>query len=126
MALKFPSRSFRVGTIKDSIYSISSMAEYIQDSGKAIVQDLGPSPDGKSYYEWRIFPKNGMPPFAIYDYKLGLNPGDEDNFEEEFEFSVGGTSEEALESAKKLGFNVVSDLDEEFVRQMKYKAGIIK
>ena len=109
MALKFPSRSFRVGTIKDSIYSISSMAEYIQDSGKAIVQDLGPSPDGKSYYEWRIIPKNGMEPFAIYDYKFGVDPGDEDNFEEEFEFSIGGASKAAADSAKAFGFNVVSE-----------------
>lgn len=126
MALKFPINTFRVGTIEDSIYGITNTIESIQNSDEAIVQDLGSSPDGKSYYEWRIFPKNGMPPFAIYDYKLGLDPGDEDNFEEEFGFSVGGTSKAALESAKKLGFNVVSDLDEEFVRQMKYKAGIIK
>jgi hypothetical protein len=126
MALKFPINTFRVGTIEDSIYGITNTIESIQNSDEAIVQDLGSSPDGKSYYEWRIFPKNEMPPFAIYDYKLGLDPGDEDNFEEEFGFSVGGTSKAALESAKKLGFNVVSDLDEEFVRQMKYKAGIIK
>jgi hypothetical protein len=109
MALKFPSRSFRVGTIKDSVYSISSTVEYIQDSGKAIVQDLGASPDGKSYYEWRIIPKNGMEPFAIYDYKLGVDPGDQDNFEEEFEFSIGGASKEAEDSAKAFGFNVVSE-----------------
>jgi hypothetical protein len=109
MALKFPSPSFRVGTIKDSVYSLSSAIEYIEDSGKAIVQDLGSSPDGKSYYEWRIIPKNGMAPFAIYDYKLGVDPGDEDNFEEEFEFSIGGDSQDAVNSAKVFGFNVSPD-----------------
>jgi hypothetical protein len=109
MALKFPSPSFRVGTIKDSVYSLSSAIEYIEDSGKAIVQDLGSSPDGKSYYEWRIIPKNGMAPFAIYDYKLGVDPGDEDNFEEEFEFSIGGDSQDAVNSAKVFGFNVAPD-----------------
>ena len=109
MALKFPSRSFRVGTVKDSVYSISSTVEYIQDSGKAIVQDLGPSPDGKSYYEWRIIPKNGMEPFAIYDYKFGVDPGDQDNYEEDFEFSIGGASKEAADSAEAFGFNVVSE-----------------
>ena len=109
MALKFPSQSFRVGTVKDSVYSISSTVEYIQDSGKAIVQDLGPSSDGKSYYEWRIIPKNGMEPFAIYDYKFGVDPGDEDNFEEDFEFSIGGASKAAADSAEAFGFNVVSE-----------------
>jgi hypothetical protein len=139
MALKFPDRSHRVGTIKDSVYSISSTAEYVKDSGKAIVQDLGPSSDGKSNYEWRIIPKNGMEPFAIYDYRFGLDPGDEDNFEEEFEFSIGGQNPQAVESAKAFGFSVVpnqtmeakdemnkEDLNEAFIRQMKYKAGIIK
>jgi hypothetical protein len=139
MALKFPDRSHRVGTIKDSIYSISSTAEYIKDSGKAIVQDLGPSSDGKSNYEWRIIPKNGMEPFAIYDYRFGLDPGDEDNFQEEFEFSIGGQNPQAVESAKAFGFSVVpnqtmeakdemnkEDLNEAFIRQMQYKAGIIK
>ena len=48
MALKFPNQSHRVGTIKDSVYSISSIAEYIKDSGKATVQSFGPSSDGKS------------------------------------------------------------------------------
>jgi hypothetical protein len=139
MVLKFPNRSHRVGTIKDSIYSISSTVEYIKDSGKAIVQDLGPSSDGKSNYEWRIIPKNGMEPFAIYDYKFELDPGDEDNFQEEFEFSIGGQNPQAVESAKAFGFSVVpnqtmeakdemnkEDLNEAFIRQMQYKAGIIK
>jgi hypothetical protein len=144
MALKFPDRSHRVGTLKDSVYSISSTAEYIKDSGKATVQDLGPSSDGKSNYQWRIIPKNGMEPFAIYDYKFGLDPGDEDNFQEEFEFSIGGQNPQAVESAKAFGFSVVPDqtmeayhigndnkmvskeLEESFVRQMQYKAGIIK
>jgi len=144
MALKFPNQSHRVGTIKDSVYSISSIAEYIKDSGKATVQSFGPSSDGKSNYEWRIIPKNGMEPFAVYDYKFGLDPGDEDNFQEEFEFSIGGQNPQAVESAKAFGFSVVPDqtmeayhigndnemvskeLEESFVRQMKYKAGIIK
>ena len=113
MALQFPPRSFRVGTIKDSFYSILSTIEYLEQAGRIHYQELGASPDGKVTNEFRIFPTNGMEPFAIYDYKLGVDPSDEDNFEEEFEFSIGGASKDAEESARKLGFEVVSESMEE-------------
>ena len=113
MALEFPKTSFRVGTIKDSFYSILSTIEYLEQNGRIEYQELGASPDGKVTNEFRIFPTNGMAPFAIYDYKFGFDPSDEDNFEEEFEFSIGGASSEAEKSAKKLGFEVVSESMEE-------------
>lgn len=126
MALKFPSRTFRVGTIRDSIYGIQNHIDYLEQEGKIKYNSLGASPDGKTTNEYRIFPTDGSAPFTIYDYKLGLDPSDEDNYQEEFEFSIGGTGQESEDSAKELGFSVVEGLDEEFVRQMKYKAGIIK
>ena len=113
MDLKFPPRSFRVGTIKDSIYSIMSTIEYLEQDGRIQYKELGPSPDGKVTNEFHIFPTNGMAPFAIYDYKFGFDPSDEDNYEEEFEFSIGGASKDAEESARKLGFEVVSKSMEE-------------
>jgi hypothetical protein len=113
MDLKFPHPSFRVGTIKDSIYSIMSTIEYLEQDGRIRYKELGPSPDGKVTNEFHIFPTNGMAPFAIYDYKLGVDPSDEDNYEEEFEFSIGGASKDAEESARKLGFEVVSESMEE-------------
>ena len=108
MALKFPHPSFRVGTIEDSIYSIVSTIEYLEQDGRIQYKELGPSSDGKVNIEFHIFPTNGMAPFSIYDYKFGLDPSDEDNFEEEFTFSIGGASKDAEESAKQLGFEVVS------------------
>jgi hypothetical protein len=113
MDLKFPRPSFRVGTIKDSIYSIMSTIEYLEQDGRIQYKELGPSPDGKVTNEFHIFPTNGMAPFAIYDYKFGFDPSDEDNYEEEFEFSIGGASKDAEESARKLGFEVVSKSMEE-------------
>ena len=116
MALKFPHPSFRVGTIEDSIYSIVSTIEYLEQDGRIQYKELGPSSDGKVTNEFHIFPTNGMAPFSIYDYKFGLDPSDEDNFEKEFTFSIGGASKDAEESAKKLGFEVVSYNMEEAYR----------
>jgi hypothetical protein len=113
MDLKFPTPSFRVGTIRDSIYSIVSTIEYLEQDGKIRYKELGPSSDGKVNNEFRIFPTNEMAPFSIYDYKLGLDPSDVDNYEENFEFSIGGASKDAEESARKLGFEVVSESMEE-------------
>ena len=113
MDLKFPTPSFRVGTIRDSIYSIVSTIEYLEQDGKIRYKELGSSPDGKVTNEFHIFPTNGMAPFAIYDYKFGFDPNDEDNYEEEYEFSIGGASKDAEESARKLGFEVVSESMEE-------------
>ena len=113
MDLKFPTPSFRVGTIRDSIYSIVSTIEYLEQDGRIQYKELGSSPDGKVTNEFHIFPTNGMAPFAIYDYKFGFDPSDEDNYEEEYEFSIGGASKDAEESARKLGFEVVSESMEE-------------
>jgi hypothetical protein len=126
MALKFPSNTSRVGTIKDSIYGIKNTIDYLEQEGKIEYKSLGASADGKVTNEYRIFPTDGTPPFTIYDYRFGFDPSDEDHYEEEYNFSIGGIGPESEESAKQLGFEVISDLDEEFIRQMKYKAGIIK
>ena len=92
-----------------------------------------------------------MESFTIYDYKFGFDPSEEEHFMEDYSFSVGGKSQNALKSAKALGFNIAGgdienqtteayhvggnkeiitkedeELNELFVRQMKYKAGIIK
>jgi hypothetical protein len=137
----------RVGTIDDSYYSIKNRIDMLEDEGKIRVKTFGESPDGKVTNEFHIYPNDRMESFTIYDYKFGFDPSDEDNFMEEHPFSVGGKSQNALESAKVLGFNVVDNImenqtnshyvdndeadedarmNEIFVRQMKYKAGIIK
>jgi hypothetical protein len=126
MALKFPKPSSRVGTIKDSIYGIQNTIDSLEQEGKIKYKSLGASGDNKVTNEYQIFPTDGTAPFTIYDYKFGFDPSDQDHYEEEYEFSIGGIGQESEDSAKELGFAVVEGLDEEFVRQMKYKAGIIK
>lgn len=142
----------RVGTIDDSYYSIKNRIDMLEDEGKIRVKTFGESPDGKVTNEFHIYPNDRMESFTIYDYKFGFDPSEEEHFMEEYPFSLGGKSQNALESAKALGFNVVDnnmenqtteayhigngnemiskELEEEmneiFVRQMKYKAGIIK
>ena len=142
----------RVGTIDDSYYSIKNRIDMLEDEGKIRVKTFGESPDGKVTNEFHIYPNDRMESFTIYDYKFGFDPSEEEHFMEEYPFSLGGKSQNALESAKALGFNVVNnnmenqtseayhigngnemiskELEEEmneiFVRQMKYKAGIIK
>ena len=131
MAYKFPVGTSRVGTIEDSYYNIKNRIDELVDEGKIKVEVLGESPDGKVTNEFRIRPNNRMESFTIYDYKFGFDPSDEDHYMEEYSFSIGGRNQNAVESARVLGFNVVdrmskNELDELFVHQMKYKAGIIK
>jgi hypothetical protein len=142
----------RVGTIDDSYYSIKNRIDMLENEGKIRVKTFDESPDGKVTNEFHIYPNDRMESFTIYDYKFGFDPSEEEHFMEDYSFSVGGKSQNALESAKALGFNVVDnnmenqtteayhvgngnemiskELEEEmneiFVRQMKYKAGIIK
>jgi hypothetical protein len=142
----------RVGTIDDSYYSIKNRIDMLEDEGKIRVKTFGESPDGKVTNEFHIYPNDRMESFTIYDYKFGFDPSEEEHFMEDYPFSLGGKSQNALKSAKALGFNVTGgdmenqtseayhigngnemiskELEEEmneiFVRQMKYKAGIIK
>ena len=99
----------RVGTIEDSYYSIKNRIDMLEDEGKIRVKTLGESPDGKVTNEFHIYPNNRMESFTIYDYKFGFDPSDEEHFMEDYSFSVGGKSQNALKAAKALGFNVVSN-----------------
>jgi len=90
----------RVGTIEDSYYSIKNRIDMLEDDGKIRVKTFGESPDGKVTNEFHIYQNNQMDAFTIYDYKFGFDPSDEEHFMEEYSFSVGGKSQNALESAK--------------------------
>lgn len=129
----------RVGTINDSYYSIKNRIDMLEDEGKIEVKTFGESPDGKVTNEFHIFPNNYMDSFTIYDYKFGFDPSEEEHFMEEYPFSVGGRNQNALKSAKALGFDVVSgntmemkdevdetELNEHIKRQWQHRAGIIK
>lgn len=104
----------RGGTVTDSFYSIANIADEIdgQNIGKdtypIYVQRLGASEDGKTTEEISIRYGDGHRDyFTIYDYKFGLDPTDEDNYQKEYPFSLGVPTgnKDALEWAKKLGFN---------------------
>ena len=106
--------SSRGGTVTDSFYSIANIADEIdgQNIGKdtypIYVQRLGASEDGKTTEEISVRYGDGHRDyFTIYDYKFGLDPTDEDNYDEEYSFSLGVPTgnKDALEWAKKLGFN---------------------
>jgi hypothetical protein len=106
--------SSRGGTVTDSFYSIANIADEIdgQNIGKdtypIYVQRLGASEDGKTTEEISVRYGDGHRDyFTIYDYKFGLDPTDEDNYDNEYPFSLGVPTgnTDALEWAKKLGFN---------------------
>jgi len=106
--------SSRGGTVNDSWYSIANRADEIDGENLGIdghpiyTQRLGASEDGKTNDEISVRYGDGHRDyFTIYDYKFGLDPTDEDNFMEEYPFSLGVPTgnKDALEWAKKLGFN---------------------
>ena len=112
----------RGGTIKDSFYNIANIADDIdgQNIGKdtypIYVQRLGPSADEKTYEEFAIRYGEGKDDrFNIYDYKFGVDPTDEDNYQEEYPFSLGipTGNRDAKQWAEKLGFDVSDSMFED-------------
>ena len=106
--------SSKGGTVTDAWYSIANRADEIEgqnigkDTYPIYVQRLGASEDGKTNEEISIRYGDGHRDyFTIYDYKFGLDPTDEDNFDKEYPFSLGVPTgnKDALEWAQKLGFN---------------------
>ena len=102
----------RHGTINISFRDLVDAMETIEKDGDFIVRELpGPSGDGKTNREFEVVfigasrgdNKQEEAGFTVYDYKFGLDPGDIDNYEEEYDFSIGGSNKEAaLKIAKYL------------------------
>jgi hypothetical protein len=112
----------RGGTVKDSFYNIANIADDIdgQNIGKdtypIYVQRLGPSADEKTYEEFAIRYGEGKDDrFNIYDYKFGEDPTGEDNYQEEYPFSLGipTGNRDAKQWAEKLGFDVSDSMFED-------------
>ena len=101
----------RIGTLKISYRDLVDKMDELEKLGKVVVRDRGPSADGKVNREFEVVLKNEAVPggnrqekgFTVYDYKFGFDPGDIDNFEEEYNFSVGGNN---LALAQDLGLDV--------------------
>ena len=105
----------RGGSVDDSWYGIMAIADKIDGENLGIdtypihVQNLGPSADGKTHDEIAVRYGDGHRDyFTIYDYKFGEDPTDEDNYQNEYSFSLGlpTGNQGGKEYAAKLGFNV--------------------
>ena len=102
----------RIGTLNISFRDLLNKMDDLEKSGKVIVRTLsGPSGDGKVNREFEVVALNDAIPggnkqekgFTVYDYKFGFDPGDEEHFDQEYDFSVGGTN---LALAQNLGLDV--------------------
>ena len=89
----------RIGTLKTSYRDLVDIMDKLEKSDKVIVRELpGPSGDGKSNREFEVVDRDSAVAggrkqergFTVYDYKFGFDPGSIDNYEEEYDFSVGG------------------------------------
>ena len=88
----------RIGTLKISYKDLVDKMDELEKSGKVIVREKGSSADGKVNREFEVVDRDSAVPggrkqergFTVYDYKFGFDPGDQDNFTEEYDFSVGG------------------------------------
>ena len=102
----------RIGTLNISFKDLSDKMDDLDRSGDVLVRRLeGPSGDGKVNREFEVVAlKDAIPGgnkqeegFTVYDYKFGFDPGDEEHFDQEYDFSVGGTN---LALAQDLGLDV--------------------
>ena len=118
----------RIGTLNISFRDLLNKMDDLEKSGKVIVRTLsGPSGDGKVNREFEVVAlKDAIPGgnkqeegFTVYDYKFGFDPGSEEHFMEEYDFSVGGNdlklAMELIDGVKPFGIglneeNVIKDL----------------
>ena len=88
----------RIGTLRISYKDLVDKMDELEKSGKVIVREKGSSADGKVNREFEVVDRDSAVPggrkqergFTVYDYKFGFDPGSEDKFIEEYDFSVGG------------------------------------
>ena len=89
----------RIGTLNISFKDLQDKMDDLENSGKVIVRTLpGPSGDGKVNREFEVVDRDSAVPgggkqergFTVYDYKFGFDPGSQDHFDQEYNFSVGG------------------------------------
>ena len=118
----------RIGTLNISFRDLLDKMDDLEKSGKVIVRTLsGPSGDGKVNREFEVVDRDSAVPggnkqergFTVYDYKFGFDPGSEEHFMEEYDFSVGGNdlklAMELIDGVKPFGIglneeNVIKDL----------------
>ena len=90
----------RHGTINISYRDLQDAMDKIEAEGDFVVRELpGPSGDGKTNREFEVVyignvRKSGKEEggFTVYDYKFGFDPGSQEHFDEEYDFSIGGNN----------------------------------
>ena len=109
----------RIGTLNISFKDLQDKMDDLENSGKVIVRTLpGPSGDGKVNREFEVVDRDSAVPgggkqergFTVYDYKFGFDPGSQDHFDQEYNFSVGGND---LKLAMELIDGVEAGISEE-------------
>ena len=112
----------RIGTLKISYKDLLDKMDDLEKSGKVIVRSLsGPSGDGKVNREFEVVDRDSAVPggnkqergFTVYDYKFGFDPGSEEHFMEEYDFSVGGNdlklAMELIDGVEEYGISIRED-----------------
>ncbi len=113
----------KIGTLNISFKELSDKMEDIEMGGDYIVRRLeGPSGDGKVNREFEVVDREDVVEdgdkqekgFTVYDYKFGFDPGDQDHYMDEYEFSVGGSN---IALAQELLGAVPYSINEDFSRE---------
>ena len=91
----------RIGTLKISYKDLQDKMDELERSGKVIVREIpGPSGDLKVNREFEVVDRDSAVAggnkqergFTVYDYKFGFDPGSQEHFDEEYDFSIGGNN----------------------------------
>ena len=109
----------RIGTLKISYKDLQDKMDELERSGKVIVREIpGPSGDLKVNREFEVVDRDSAVAggnkqergFTVYDYKFGFDPGSQEHFDEEYDFSVGGNdlklAMELIDGVKPYGINI--------------------
>ena len=124
----------RIGTLKISFKDLQDKMDELENSDKVIVRTIsGPSGDGKVNREFEVVDRDSAVPggnkqergFTVYDYKFGFDPGSEEHFMEEYDFSVGGNdlqlAMDLIDGVKAYGIGDFPNLkeDEDYEKDLK-------
>ena len=122
----------RIGTLRISYRDLVDTMDQLEKSDKVIVRELpGPSGDGKTNREFEVVDRDSAVAggkkqergFTVYDYKFGFDPGSIDNYEEEYDFSVGGNdlklAMELIPDVKPYRFEETMKEDEDYEKDLK-------
>ena len=103
--------SSRRATLNISAFDLINTMEKVEQMGIPVDRYDGPTPDGKTYLEYTVYPEGKDKDkldqaFTVYDYKFGEDPTDEENYQKEYPFSVGARARVGIINASNLGLEI--------------------